>query len=124
MVNSVLLYVGAGLTALWGIAHLFPTRSVVEGFGNISADNKRIIAMEWIVEGVALVFIGVLVSVVTLIDPSRAVSRAVYLTSGGGLVVLAVVSLFTGFQVKFLPFKLCPLIFTASAILIIWGGYL
>ncbi|MGB9005460.1 MAG: hypothetical protein WCB96_07045 [Candidatus Aminicenantales bacterium] len=124
MVHTIFLLVGAGLTALWGIAHLFPTRSVVEGFGNISADNKRIIAMEWIVEGVALIFIGVLVSVVTLIDPSSAVSRAVYLTSSGGLVVLAVVSLFTGFQVKLFPFKLCPLIFTASAILIIWGGYL
>jgi hypothetical protein len=124
MVHTIFLLAGAGLTTLWGIAHLFPTRSVVEGFGNISADNKRIIAMEWIVEGVALVFIGVLVSVVTRIDPSSAVSRAVYLTSSGGLVVLAVVSLFTGFKVKFFPFKLCPLIFTASAILIIWGGYL
>jgi hypothetical protein len=123
MVHAIFLLAGAGLTALWGIAHLFPTRSVVEGFGNISADNKRIIAMEWIVEGVALIFIGVLVSVVTLLDPSSAVSRAVYLTGSGGLVVLAVVSLFTGFQVRFFPFKLCPLIFTASAILIILGGY-
>ena len=58
MVNIVLLYVGAGLTAIWGIAHLFPTSSVVKGFGEISADNKNIITMEWIVEGVSLIFIG------------------------------------------------------------------
>ena len=43
MVNIVLLYVGAGLTAIWGIAHFFPTSSVVKGFGEISADNKKII---------------------------------------------------------------------------------
>ncbi|HEX9901344.1 MAG TPA: hypothetical protein VGB72_00630 [Acidobacteriota bacterium] len=124
MTNSVLLYISTGLTALWGIAHLFPTRSVVKGFGNISADNKRIITMEWIVEGVALIFIGVLVFVVTLIDPSSAVSKAVYLTSSAGLIVLAVVSLFTGFKVKFIPFKLCPLVFTVSAVLIVLGGFL
>ncbi len=124
MVNSFLLYLGAGLAAVWGIAHLFPTRSVVEGFGNISADNKRIITMEWIVEGVALVFIGTLVCVVTAIDPLSAVSRAVYLAVSIGLAVLAVVSLFTGFKVKFIPFKLCPLIFTASAVLMVLGAFL
>ena len=43
------LYVGAGLTALWGIAHLVPTKSVVDGFGDISEDNRHIITMEWIV---------------------------------------------------------------------------
>jgi hypothetical protein len=56
MVNPVLLYLGAFFTLVWGVAHLFPTRSVVEGFGEIYLDNKRIIAMEWIsfphVEGV------------------------------------------------------------------------
>ena len=46
---------------LWGIAHLFATRAVVKGFGEISKDNKKIITMEWIVEGVSLIFIGTLV---------------------------------------------------------------
>ena len=124
MANLVLLYLGAGLTAVWGIAHLFPTRSVLEGFGSISADNKRIITMEWIVEGVALVLIGVLVCVVTLMDPLSGVSKAVYLISGAGLVVLAIVSVFTGFKVKFVPFKLCPVIFMLSAVLIALGAFL
>lgn len=124
MVNLLLLYAGAGLASLWGIAHLFPVRAVVEGFGNISADNKRIITMEWIVEGVALIFIGVLACVVTVLDPRSAVSRAVYLAASLGLVTLAVVSLFTGFRIKFLPFKLCPLVFAVSAVLIVAGGLL
>jgi len=124
MINSVMLYLGASFTALWGIAHLFPTRSVVKGFGVISADNQRIITMEWIVEGVSLIFIGVLVASVTFIDPMGTVSKAVFLLSAIVLVVLALVSFFTGFKVNFLPFKLCPFIFTASALLILTGGLL
>jgi hypothetical protein len=93
MVNLVLLYLGAAFTALWGISHLFPTRSVIKGFGNISVDNQRIITMEWIVEGVSLIFLGVLVAMVTIIDPTNSVSTAVYLLSALGLLVLAMVSL-------------------------------
>ena len=124
MINLVLLYLGAALTALWGISHLFPTRSVVKGFGEISVDNQRIITMEWIVEGVSLIFIGVLVALVTIVDSSSSVSKAVYLLSAIGLIVLAMVSLFTGFKIKFLPFRLCPVIFTVSAVLIVIGGLL
>lgn len=124
MINLVLLYIGAALTALWGVAHLFPTSSVVKGFGTISADNKNIITMEWIVEGVSLIFIGALVALVTFINPVDSVSTAVYVLAAIGLIVLALVSLFTGFKVKFLPFRLCPFIFTASAILILFGGLL
>ncbi len=124
MVEVVLLYGGSALPALWGIAHLFPTKSVVRGFGEITPDNERIITMEWILEGVALIWIGVLVATVTAIDPGCAISRSVYILSAIGLLVFAAVSLFTGFRVKFLPFRLCPFIFTASAILILVGGVL
>lgn len=119
--QSILLYIGAALTAVWGIAHLVPTRNVVAGFGDIGDDNRHIITMEWIVEGVSLIFIGSLLAVVTFIDPAAAVSRAVYIVSAIGLIVLALVSLFTGFKVKFLPFKLCPIILTLSALLVIAG---
>ncbi len=122
MVDLIFLYLGAALTALWGIAHLFPTKSVVEGFGDISIDNKRIITMEWIVEGVSLFFMGLLVATVTFIDPLSLVSRAVYILIILGLLVLATVSLFTGFKVNFLPYKLCPFIFIVSAVLIFIGG--
>ena len=120
--DLILLYLGSGLTVLWGVAHLFPTKSVVQGFGEISIDNKRIMTMEWITEGLALIFIGVLVATVTVIDPSNVVSTAVYFVSVIMLLVMALLSLFTGFKVSFLPFKLCPFIFTASAVLIMIGG--
>lgn len=124
MIQLVFLYLGAGLTSLWGVAHLFPTKSVVEGFGEITLDNRRIITMEWIVEGIALIFIGLLVAMVTFIDPVSSVSKAVYGLSIIGLVALAIVSVFTGYKINFIPFKLCPFIFTGSAAMICVGGLL
>jgi len=124
MINLVLLYLGAALTVLWGVAHLFPTSPVVKGFGAISIDNQRIITMEWIVEGVSLIFFGALVATVTFVDPMTAVSKAVFMLTVIGLFVLATVSLFTGSKVNFLPYKLCPFIFAASALLIFIGGVL
>ena len=64
------------------------------------------------------------VAAATAVDPGAAVSSAVYAVAIGTLVVLAVVSLFTGFKVAFLPFRLCPLIFGVSAALIAWGAWL
>jgi hypothetical protein len=77
--------------------------------------------MEWITEGVALIFIGVIVATVTVIEPGNIISTAVYIISALCLIVLAVVSLFTGFKISFLPFRLCPIIFSSSAILITAG---
>jgi len=124
MVNQIFLYLGSILTLIWGIAHLFPTKSVVKGFGDISIDNKRIITMEWIIEGISLIFIGVLVSSVTYIDYTSIISKTIYWLSFIMLNVMSLISLFTGFRIKFLPFKLCPLIFTTSSLLILIGSYL
>lgn len=109
------------LTLLWGIAHLFPTAGIVQDFGDISSDNKLIITMEWIVEGLTLIFLGVLIIVVTKTDTESKLAKYVYILIVGMLFSLAILSLFTGFGVEFLPFKLCPIIFSVSAILIIIG---
>ena len=124
MSNQILFYIGSVITIGWGIAHLFPTKSVVKGFGEISADNKHIITMEWIIEGVALIFIGVMVAGVTIIESSNNVSAFIYISSAITLFVLAIISVFTGYKVNFLPFKLCPFLFSASAILILLGYFL
>ena len=121
MINQITLYIGAFLVTVWGIAHLYPTANVVRDFGELSPDNKNIITMEWIIEGIALIFIGVLVATVTFIDPFSPVSKAVYWLTFGALNVLSVISLFTGFKVNFIPFKLCPAIFTGASLLILWG---
>jgi len=122
MANQVLLYSGSFFLLFWGIAHLFPTRSVVRGFGDISIDNKRIITMEWIIEGVSLIFIGVVVSCVTYLDHTSVISRTVYWIVFVMLNTLSAISLLTGFRIGFLPYKLCPAIFTLASILILMGS--
>jgi len=121
MINQITLYLGAAFVTFWGIAHLFSTASVVRGFGSLSPDNKNILTMEWIIEGLTLIFIGMLVALVTIINPFNTVSKAVYWLAFGMLNVLSIVSIFTGFKVNFIAFKLCPVIFTGASILILWG---
>lgn len=77
MLNQILVYIGAAFDAFWGIAHLFPTKNVAAGFGDNSDDNRHIITLEWIVEGVALIFIGALVATVTVVYAAGPVTRAV-----------------------------------------------
>ena len=121
MNNQIFLYVGSIFTIIWGVAHLFPTKSVVNSFGEITIDNRRIITMEWIIEGVFLIFIGLLCSGITYLNLPGIISGYVYILSSVFLFLLAIISLFTGFKINFLPYKLCPIIFSLSAILIITG---
>jgi hypothetical protein len=123
-IRKKLVLIGGLLTIIWGIAHLFPTNSVVRGFGNISVDNANIITMEWITEGFVLIFIGLLINVVTIkSDSPDKVVKAVYLLTFVMLVAMSVLSLLTGFKIDFLPFKLCPVIFMTSGFLIIQGYF-
>jgi hypothetical protein len=124
MLNKTLLFIGALFLLFWGVAHLFPTKNVVDGFGSISLDNKRIITMEWIIEGVALIFLAIIIASATYIDYTSPVSKIIYLIAVAMLAVLTVVSFLTGFKVNFLPYKLCPVIFITSAILILLGRFL
>jgi hypothetical protein len=123
-VKPAILYAASAITSLWGVAHLFATKGVVAGFGKLTDDNRRIITMEWIVEGVALVSTAAFVAAATAAERQSAASSSVYAVAIATLLALAVVSLFTGFRVAFLPFKLCPIIFGLSAVLIAWGAWL
>ncbi len=120
----VLAYVGAALSIVWGTSHAFATNGVVRGFGELTTDNRRIITMEWIAEAIALIFAGAFVVVATAIDSASAVTTGVDIVAIVTLVVLAVVSLFTGFKIRFLPFRLCPFIFSLAALLIGLGAWL
>jgi len=123
-VSQVLLYIASAMTGLWGVAHLFATKGVVAGFGDLTMDNRRIITMEWIVEGIALISTAAFVAAATAVQPEAPIASAVYAVPVGTLAALSVVSLLTGFKVAFLPFRLCPFIFGFSAVLIVWGAWL
>jgi hypothetical protein len=118
MLRDILLYTGSGAIAFWGIMHMVKTRAVVGGFGQLSDDNRLVLTMEWILEGVTLCFIAALVVVVTLHAGSEtSLARLVYRVSGLMLIVMAMVSLFTGARASPLPYKLCPPIFGSVAAL-------
>jgi hypothetical protein len=125
MLNDVLLYAASAVITVWGIAHIAPTKPVVSGFGAISEDNQRIITMEWVAEGLALCFIGLLVLAVT-IGGSRQnpVSAIVYRASALMLLVMAGWTLLTGAKTSIIPIKICPLVKTAVAILFLLGSVL
>ena len=125
MINEVLLYTGSAISIVWGIAHLAPTKPIVKGFGDISAENKRIITMEWLAEGFTLIFIGLLVLLITtLYDYSNTISLLVYRVSAGMLVVMAVLTALTGARTKIIPIRICPFILVLVSVLFILGSIL
>jgi len=122
--HELLLYLGGGLTTIWGIAHLYPTKKVVQGFGDISRDNRLVLTMEWIAEAILLIFAGVLVIVMTArFGTNGAAPRTTFAASAAMLLVLTAVSAATGARVDFIMYRLCVPIFTVSAVLILAGGF-
>lgn len=122
MVNVVLLYAGSVIITLWGIAHIVPTKSIVNGFGEISTDNKLIITMDWIAEGLTLCFIGLLVFfTIMFAEPSNCAAKIVYTGCTMMLIALTVLSLFTGARTSVVPMKICPIIKTTVALLFFLG---
>ena len=123
--SDVLLYGAGAVTILWGAAHLYPTRKVVQGFGDIGHDNALVLTMEWIAEAILLIFAGALVTVMTARfgahDPA---AQTTFAACAAMLLVLAGVSLMTGGRVDFIMYRLCAPIFVLSALLILAGAFL
>ena len=125
MLNEILLYIGSIVIILWGVAHIIPTKSIVSGFGEISEDNKKIITMESIAEGITLIFLGVLPLLVTLLAGSQdQVAFIVYLACAVMLLVMAKLTILTGARTSTIWYKICPAVKTIVAVLFILGGVL
>jgi hypothetical protein len=123
--NETLIYIGSVIIIIWGIAHLIPTKAIVRGFGEISADNKKILAMESIAEGLTLIFLGALTLLVTILaDPQSKADNIVYLASAVMLLVMAALTLFTTARTPTIWYKICPAVKTAVAVLFILGSVL
>ena len=108
-----LMIFGGVLTLIWGAAHIFPTRSVMAGFGELAPDA----------EGMTLTFLGVLV---LLVCPSVAVEHSARLAvraCAAMLVALATLSAATGARTSNLPMRLCPLVKLTAADLLIAGTW-
>lgn len=125
MLGVVLLYSGSIIILIWGTAHFFPTRTIVRGFGPISEDNRQIITMEWLSEGVAMCYMGILALLVTAIAGRAAAgSTVVYLSTAITLIVMAILGWLTYARTPIIPMKLCPWIQSLSALLLLAGACL
>jgi hypothetical protein len=123
MSSALLLPIGSVIAIVWGIAHLVPTQGVVAGFGQLSSDNRRILTMEWVGEGLTLVFLGVLPLLVKAgASPSDPVPAIVYRSAAIMLLILAAWTALTGSRTSVLPIKLCPVVKTVAATLMLVGS--
>jgi hypothetical protein len=119
MSSHAVLNIAAGILTLWGVAHLVPTRAVVRGFGPISTDNRRIITMEWVLEGVTLCFLGLLALMLSIrLGPQNAAARFVLQAEAAMLVVMAIISSLTGARTAVIPMKICPVVKLTAAVFI------
>jgi hypothetical protein len=118
--NETLLYIGSIVIIVWGIAHIVPTKATVNGFGEISGDNRRVLTMELIAEGLTLMFLGVLPLLVTLlVGVQDKTAGIVYLACAVMLLAMAVLTGMTGARTSTIWYKLCPVIKTVVAVLFI-----
>jgi hypothetical protein len=112
-------YVAAGVIAVWGISHAMPTRQVVAGFEPTAVDNHRVILQEWIIEAVAMWGLAALVFAATLIGGDAGIVDNVYRVVAGILVAFAVATALTGARTSVIWFKICPVLLTSTAALLV-----
>ena len=125
MAEETLIYIGSAIIIAWGVAHLIPTKAIVGGFGDISADNRKILTMELLTEGFTLIFLGVLPLVFTILSgPQGKPADIVYLACAAMLLLMAVITILTGARTPQIPYKTCPLVKTVVAVLFIMGSVL
>jgi len=81
--------------------------------------------MEWVAEGLAMCFIGLLVLIVTISGGYQdRVAVMVYRSSAAMLVVMAALTALTGARTAILPIKICPYVKTTAALLLVLGSVL
>jgi len=117
--GTALAYVAAAVVAVWGLAHVIPTRQVVAGFGGISADNGRIITQEWLAEAIMMWGIAAFVIAATAVSGAGDIRAWVYRVAAGLLVAVGVLTALTGARTRVVWFKVCPLVMAVGAALLL-----
>ena len=113
---EMLAYVAAGIVFLWGVSHIIPTKQVVAGFGDIGRDNRHIITMEWVAEGLSFMFVAALIVAVTWSgDTTEAAEDLVYRVTAGFLIAIGAWTAMTGARTKVIWFKMCPVVMSVHA---------
>lgn len=123
VMSSILAYVAAILTGLWGVAHAVPTRQVLASFAPITTDNRRVLLQEWLAEAVTMGGVATLIVAVTAIGGGGAVTDGVYRVAAGLLLALALLTGFTGARTPVVWFRICPAVLVTSAVLLLVASF-
>lgn len=114
-----LAYSAAATVALWEVSHVIPTRQVVGGFAPIIADNRRVLTQEWLAEAVTMWGIAALIIAVAAGAGSASLRDWVYRILAGLLIALAALTALTGARTRVVWFKICPVVLSGSAALLL-----
>lgn len=96
-----------------------PTGRVLAGFAPITPANRWVVVQEWLAEAITMWGITALVIVVTATGGDTSQAAWVYQLAAGLLVALAVLTGLTGARAPVIWFKICPVLLTASAALLV-----
>ncbi len=122
---TTLSFAAAAAVGVWGVAHVIPTRQVLRGFDPITTDNRRIILQEWVAEAFAMWGLSAVLIVTNVVGGSNTESSVwIYRTVAALLVALAVLTASTGARTPVVWFKICPVLLTASALLLVSASLL
>jgi hypothetical protein len=117
-VRDTIAYVAAALIAAWGIAHAAPTRQVIDGFQPTSRDNTRVITQEWLAEALTMWGLAAITIAATAAGPPTTADW-VYRIGAALLVAIAAHTTLTGARTHVIWFKVCPVVLTTSAVLLV-----
>ncbi len=118
--DEVLAYLAAGLVGLWGVSHAIPTRQVVAGFEPITRDNRLVITQEWLAEAFTMWGLAAAIVVTTAVGGADSdVTVWLYRAVAGLLVALAALTALTGARTPVVWFKICPVVLSSSAALLV-----
>ena len=121
---EVLAYVAAALVGLWGVSHAIPTRQVVAGFEPTAIDNHRVIVQEWLAEAFMMWGLAAIVIAVTAVAGDQDATSWVYRIVAALLVALGVLTALTGARTRVIWFKVCPVVLTSTAVLLVVASVL
>ena len=125
MISNILIYSGTLLTIIWGIIHVIPNKKVMAAIGKKNWEMQEIVFMEWILEGITLIFIGILVFLVnTFGEGPNVACHIVFRVSAAMLASMATWTLITGAITSFRPLKFCPFVKLIAGTMIFFGSYL
>jgi hypothetical protein len=118
--SEILAYAAAGAVFLSGTAHAIATGSMVAGFGDISADNRRVITKQWVAESLAKWFVAALVIAVTAAGGmNEAAADLVYRFCAGFLILLGAWTASIGWRTAVIEYKACPVVMSVAAGLLV-----